>query len=242
MDMRIILWTCGMLFSVGIFAAKVGLGLGFGRASRKIVILTFSTYGALFVAVAALSERLTALLQPLLRKGPFLHVLLACGMLAWGVVTLNSSCKPEGEDLTQHSGRLLTPSMMLIIPCPVCMTAMAFSTWAALSVIKLPAFAVGLMLGLVFASMGLIFYAFTRLRRTESPETGLGLVMMAIGLYFIASLFIPAKIEQAKGVYASFVPGGSAGIDPNNTRAVLAALFAAMLAGYILHNKGAIRQ
>ncbi|MFZ6007887.1 MAG: DUF2162 family putative transporter, partial [Nitrospirota bacterium] len=84
MDLNIILWIGGMLFSLGIFAVKVGFGLGFSKIKWKGIFLTLSMYLVLFVLIAVLSERLIQLLEPVLRKGPYLHALMAAGMIAWG--------------------------------------------------------------------------------------------------------------------------------------------------------------
>lgn len=224
MDLDIILWIGGMLFSLGIFAVKVGFGLGFSGIRWKGIFLTFSIYLVLFVLIAILSEQLMKMLEPILQKGPYLHVLMAIGMIAWGIILLRR------QKTHQHS---ITPSLLLIIPCPVCLTAMTFSTWSALSVIKLPSAFVGLGLGIAFVLLSLILIAFARLNRSEMPEIRLGLSMIGIGLYFIASLFLPAKIEEAKGVYQSFIAGGG-NIDINNSIGVFALLFAALVVGYLM--------
>lgn len=228
MDLNIILWIVGMLFSISIFAIKVGFGLGFGRIRGNGIFLILSLYLVLFVLVAMFSEPIIKILEPVLKKGPYLHAFIATGMIGWGVFTL---C-----DKHKHQSGFLTPSLLLIVPCPVCMTAMTFSTWTALSVIKLPAPIVGLGMGIAFIMLSLLFFAFTKLKNSERPETALGLSMMAIGIYFIASLFLPAKIEEAKGVYMSFL-SDNRGIDINNAVGVLSVLLIAMLIGYFSNFK-----
>ena len=88
MDLNIILWIGGMLFSLGIFAVKVGFGLGFSGMKWKGVLLTLSLYLVLFVAIAVLSGHLIKFLEPVLRKGPYLHALMAAGMIGWGIYLL----------------------------------------------------------------------------------------------------------------------------------------------------------
>jgi predicted transporter len=237
MDLNIILWIGGMLFSLGIFAVKVGFGLGFGRMRWKGVFLTLSLYIVLFVLIATLSEQLINILEPLLRKGPYIHALIAAGMIAWGLFTISGSRSVSKNREKQNSeGRSLTPSLLLIIPCPVCLTAMTFSTWAALSVIKLPASLVGLGLGIVFVILTLAVVGLTRFKQTSHPEISLGLGMIAIGLYFISSLFLPRKIEEAKAVYQSFIKEGM-GIDAGNMAGVIIILILAGLVGYLTNLK-----
>jgi predicted transporter len=237
MDLNIILWIGGMLFSLGIFAVKVGFGLGFGRMRWKGVFLTLSLYIVLFVLIATLSEQLINILEPLLRKGPYIHALIAAGMIAWGLFTIRGSRSVSKNREEQNSeGRSLTPSLLLIIPCPVCLTAMTFSTWAALSVIKLPAALVGLGLGIVFVILTLAVIGLTRFKQTSNTEISLGLGMIAIGLYFISSLFLPRKIEEAKAVYQSFITEGM-GIDAGNMAGVIIILILAGLVGYLTNLK-----
>ena len=117
---------------------------------------------------------------------------------------------------------------------------MTFSTWAALNVIKLPAPLIGLGLGVVFIALSLAFYfslkLVTRYSSLVTQRISLGLGMIAIGLYFISSLILPAKIEEARGMYGSFV-ADSSGVDINNTAGVLAVLLITALIGYFVNTK-----
>lgn len=235
MDLDIILWIGGMLFSLSIFAVKVGFGLGFGGMKWKGVSLTLSIYLALFVIIAMLSERLIGIVEPVLRKGPYLHALMAIGMIAWGAYALKGISRKCDCDETPKG------VLLLLIPCPVCLTAMTFSTWAALSVIKLPAYIVGLGLGITFAALSLLFYGFTRLKRSANPAIGLGLSMVVIGLYFLASLILPAKIEEAKGIYGSFLTEGN-NIDMNNGIGVFTLLFTALIIGYFANKRQEVKE
>ncbi|MBU2054220.1 MAG: DUF2162 domain-containing protein [Proteobacteria bacterium] len=235
MDFSIILWIGGMLFSLGIFAVKVGFGLGYGRIGIKGISVTLAGYVLLFTILALLSGKLMGVLTPLLSKGPYVHILMATGLIAWGLYTIRGSHdrRPCGPKTV---GAPLGPSLLLIVPCPICLTAMAFSTWTSLGVIKLPAVLVGLGLGIAFAVLTLLVLFVARFGKSRHPETSLGLVMIAIGLYFFASLQIPAKIEEARGVYASFVDRGTA-VDHADTVGVFLLLLVAILAGYFIRQK-----
>ncbi|MDI6727450.1 MAG: DUF2162 domain-containing protein [Thermodesulfovibrionales bacterium] len=243
MDLSIVLWMGGMLFSLGIFAVKVGFGLGFSKIKWKGIFLTLSMYVVLFVVIAILSEQLMKMLEPVLRKGPYIHALMAAGMIAWGILLLRRQTKPKFkiQNSKINNSELSTlNSLLLLIPCPVCLTAMTFSTWAALNVIKLPSALVGLGLGIAFILLSLGIYfslkLVTRYLLLVTQKIGLGLGMIAIGLYFIASLFLPAKIEEAKVMYQSFIAEGG-NIDINHGIGVFALLFAALIVGYLINKK-----
>ena len=196
MELNILLWIGGMLFSLGIFALKVGLGLAYGKVGLKGIAATLAGYLALFMVIALAAEQAIRWLEPLLRQGVWLHSLLATGLIAWGMYIIGR----RTSDRHGAGARLL-----LIIPCPVCLTAICFSTWAALNAIRLPAPLVGLGLGLVFGVLTSGVWLAARLRLGQPSQAPLGLAMVVIGLYFIASLFLPARIKEAQEMYGSFI-------------------------------------
>jgi predicted transporter len=203
MNLNIILWIGGMLFSLGIFALKVGLGLGYGRVGSKGIALTLGGYVGLFMLIAVAAERLMRFLQPILAKGPWLHTLLATGMITWGIVVILA--KRHGHEPSGEKKRPVRARLLMLVPCPVCLTAMTFSIWAALNAVKLPPLLTGLCLGSAFALMALLVALVAQSRSGAASETSLGMAMIVVGLYFIASLFLPAKIEAARGMYSSFI-------------------------------------
>ena len=227
MNLNIILWIGGMLFSLGIFALKVGLGLGYGRVGRRGIALTLGGYMGLFMLIAVAAERLMRILQPILAKGPWLHTLLATGMIAWGMVVIFG--KRHGHQAVDCCERPPRARLLMLVPCPVCLTAMTFSIWAALNAIKLPPLLTGLCLGSAFALMALLVTLIARPRSTAASETSLGMAMIVVGLYFIASLFLPAKIEAARGMYSSFISENRMAQSSDATGVMIFILFLALV-------------
>jgi hypothetical protein len=60
--------------------------------------------------------------------------------------------------------------------------------------------------------------------------------MLAIGLYFLTSLFLPAQIEAAKSIYQSFsTEGGSMALSDH--LGVFLLLLAALLVGFLANKR-----
>jgi predicted transporter len=250
MDVNLVLWIGGMLFSLSVFVVKVGFGLGLGQVGWRGLVLTFSLYLGIFLLAAGFCERLIKILEPVVRQGPYVHIVMALGMMVWGLYLIRHLAGPD-EGCGVHSGRrqptapaatraAQRPALFLLLPCPVCLTAITFSTWAALQVIKLPAWVVGLGLGSTFIILALLVYLGIKLFTLKSTllnqRIGLGLSMVAIGLYFLTSLFLPAQIEAAKSIYQSFVTeGGSMALGDHI--GVFLLLLAALVVGFLVNKR-----
>lgn len=247
MDLDILLWLGGMLFSLAIFAVKVGFGLGFGGMRWKGIFLTLSMYLVLFVLIAGLSERLFNLLKPVLTKGPYLHALMASGMILWGILLLKrhstghrtqTKLKFKIQNSKTNNSELSTlNSLLFLLPCPVCLTAMTFSIWSALNVFKWHPVWVGLAVGAVFAVFSLIIYllikAIPHSQSSLTQEVRLGLAMIVVGIYFIASLYIPAKIEEAQLAYRAFLSDTQL-VDINQQLGMLGLLALFFMVGFFI--------
>lgn len=170
-------------------------------------------------------------------------------MIVWGLYLIRHMAGPDSGCGVQSGRRQPTapdatrahrPALFLLLPCPVCLTAITFSTWAALQVIKLPAWVVGLGLGATFIILSLLIYLCIKLFTLKSTlvnqRIGLGLSMIAIGLYFLTSLFLPAHIEAAKSIYQSFITEGG-GMALSDHIGVFLLLLAALLVGFLVNKR-----
>ena len=233
MELSLILWILGTTFTLSIFAIKVGIGLGFGSQKKITIFLVLSSYLLLFVLIALLSEKLIKFLEPILIKGPYLHIFMAVGLIVWGIYLLKESKKAcEFE----KGGCFIHYSLPLLLPCPVCLSAMTFSTWALLSIVKLPAYFVGLCLGFGFVSLSLLVLGLLKIKKSRFSPVSLGLSMVAIGSYFIGALIVPAKIEPAKKVYQNFLTEGTK-FPSKEGSYVLGLILIALLIGYFTNRR-----
>lgn len=249
MDVNLVLWTGGMLFSLSVFVVKVGFGLGLGQVGWRGLVLTLSLYLGIFLLAAEFCESLIKILEPVVRKGPYVHIVMALGMIVWGLYLIRHMAGPDlgcgvqsgrRQPTAPDATRAHRPALFLLLPCPVCLTAITFSTWAALQVIKLPAWVVGLGLGATFIILSLLIYLCIKLFTLKSTlvnqRIGLGLSMIAIGLYFLTSLFLPAHIEAAKSIYQSFITEGG-GMALSDHIGVFLLLLAALLVGFLVNKR-----
>jgi len=246
MDVNLVLWIGGMLFSLSIFVVKVGFGLGLGQVGWRGLVLTLLLYLGIFLLAARFCESLIKILEPVVRNGPYVHIVMALGMMVWGLYLIRNlagpdlgcgthSCRPQ-----PNAPAAPRPALFLLLPCPVCLTAIAFSTWSALQVIKVPVWVVGLGLGATFITLSLLVYLCIKLFTPKSTlvhqRLGLGLSMMAIGLYFLTSLFLPAQIEAAKSIYQSFITEGGA-MALGDHLGVFLLLLAALVVGFLVNKR-----
>jgi len=230
MDLNILLWIGGMLFSLSIFAVKVGLGLGCGNYKLKGIGLTLIGYTALFMVIARAAEGLRALTAPLLQQGPWMHILTAAGLIVWGLVVLcTERGRQPGQSTPSFGGR--GAGLLLLAPCPICLSAMTFTTWAALNAIKQPPLLLGLGLGLAFSLLVLVVTLVCKVR-TDRSLVPLGLAMIVVGLYFVGSLVLPAKIEAARTLFTATVQENPVPLG-QEALGVLVFLIVLLLAGFV---------
>ncbi|MDD2708410.1 MAG: DUF2162 domain-containing protein [Verrucomicrobiae bacterium] len=245
MELDVLFWIGGMIFSLGIFAVKTGLGFGFGGVTWRSMAMILPLYLILFVLLALASQTVLSRLTPVLQKGPWLHLSMAAGLIGWGVYLIwrDGGCRHCGKRKETSSKSFL----LLAIPCPVCLAAMAFSTAMALNAIPWHPAWVGVVVGGVFALLVLPTYFSVKFFARELPpaerELRLGLAMIFVGLYFIASLFLPGYIEQAKLAYGSFA-GEVSHAPRQDMWGVLGLLAACLFAGFFIpqfDQKGAFK-
>lgn len=99
-----------------------------------------------------------------------MHILAALGLIVWGLVVLATETRSRQAPPAPPTAGSRFAGLLLILPCPICLSAMTFTTWAALSTLP-----------------------------DSSPLLlGLGLAMIVVGLYFVGSLLEESTDGQRK--------------------------------------------
>ncbi len=228
MEIYALILMAGMLLSLMMFAVKVGYGLrsaGFRWTGISMILLP---YIALLIIAALSSNQIMNAAAPVLKERLIIPFFMAAGLILWGVYLIRGKTHPARA------------AWFLILPCPFLFIAAVFSSWAALRLFEIKLIFTGLIMGTVFILISLISYkgGLSR-RKTSLPQPGrmrLGLGMLGLGVYFPASMVCQAKIEEARGVFKSFLAEGT-DMTSNDSAGVIAVLLAAMLIGFFLRKK-----
>lgn len=197
----------GVLFSIGVFAGKSGIGLAYllGRTpswqKKAFRLLAFALLYALVFGLAAWGLRvldpLTHLesIRRLLQSGMQAHLLMAGVMIVWGVLLLR---RPHRHGNTSRGWLLLT------LPCPVCATVIVFSL-AFVFFLFPDHFVVtagSLYLAFLVISLVVMLLMLGLGRMTaQSAENLLGGAMVLIGAYFVLSMTILPQFTDVDKVY-----------------------------------------
>lgn len=187
------LFTLGLAFSLSSFSFKIALALNTLKASLKLTTFILLLYSGLFMITTLTIKSFLSFVEPLFTKAFYFHIFTALGLMLWGVYFLIiKNPKPSSKILS-----------LLLIPCPVCLSAMSLSSYFFLKSFSFPPIWGGLILGCIFSILTLFFYflsskfLFKKLTETLSRSL-LGLLMIAIGFYLIGSFYFPSKIEEIK--------------------------------------------
>lgn len=197
----------GVLFSIGVFAGKSGIGLAYllGRTpswpGKIFRLLAFALLYALVFALAAWGLRVLdplahlETIQRFLQSGMQAHLVMAGVMIAWGMALLR---RPHQHDRSSRGWLLLT------LPCPLCATVIVFSLAFGLSLFPdhFSQFTGGLYLAFLVISllvMGLLLGVGTM--TAQSAESLLGGAMVLLGTYFLLSMAILPQFTDVDTIY-----------------------------------------
>jgi predicted transporter len=197
----------GILFSIGIFAVKGGIGLFYylsKTASNRLraatcllytlsYLLIFLTSG-LILAEIDLIRHLEAI-QSFLQSGMIIHLLMAGMLIVWGVLLLkrNAGCGCSSKGW-----------LLLAVPCPVCAFVIFFSIGFLMTCFPDSSRAVIILLYMAFILLNLITVlamGFWKRGRGTPPETLLGGAMLLIAVYFFLSVTVMPQFADMDKIY-----------------------------------------
>jgi predicted transporter len=197
----------GVLFSIGIFAVKSGVGISYVVAGQKkkrtiagLFLLFATAYGVVFAAAAVLLSTIDpvrhwAAIQSFVRSGMVVHVFLGGLLMVWGVLLLKG-----GSD----EGKKSKGWLLLAVPCPVCATVIFFSVGFLFALFPEAPRSAVLVLYLSFVLINLVTLAVVvlyRKRRPVAAESFLGGAMLLVALYFFISVTVMPQFADLEKIY-----------------------------------------
>lgn len=201
----------GVVFSIGIFAVKSGVGIAYVAGKKKsvrdilfVVLLYALAYAAVFGIAASILPRFDPVrhlgaIQAFIGSGMIVHLALAALMLAWGILLLKG--KKTSSAIDSHRSRAW---LILALPCPVCITVILFSSAFLITCFPDHPTIIVFTLYLAFVSVGLVSLALAyRFQRWAmvSSEALLGAAMLLVAAYFLVSVTVMPQFAELDKVY-----------------------------------------
>lgn len=238
----------GIVFSMGVFAVKTGLGMHYyvhrnaDSKNRMRFLGVFGlVYGGLFAASALFLKQIDLAahfesLQAFLKSGMLVHFIMAFLMSFWGIRLLRQTAAKTPKSRVW---------LMLVIPCPVCMTVILFNVGFLMAY-----FPDGGMMAVACACAGFLGismlsgFAIGRLNRKAkaSLESLLGSGMLLIAAYFCLSVFIMPQFADVDKIYRLAAYRGGGHSPPSVKPATVYLVSAATLAAGFLTTRFKIRK
>ena len=195
----------GLIFSLGIFALKVGLGAhyflsGTSRSRDKVLFLSGLALGylGLFLVGYFLIQMLSAstyisIFQRGFQYGMLLHLLMATLLIVWGILILRADYSERSRSLGW---------LPLVIPCPLHMSVILLCLVFLLT--SFPQGAWISVIGLYLGFLCLVFFTLLILRlfptRGRQKEL-LGWGMLFIAAYFFLAIIIMPQFQDVEEIY-----------------------------------------
>lgn len=197
----------GVLFSIGIFAVKSGVGISYVVAGQKTkrakagTFLLFAiTYGLVFAAVVTALALIDpvghlAAIQSFVRSGMIVHVIMAGLLMGWGVLLLKGG---------SGYGKKSKGWLLLTVPCPVCVTVIFFSAGFLFTCFEDTPKSAVVILYLTFVLISLVtmgVIGLYRKRQMMPAEPLLGGAMLLMALYFFISVTVMPQFADVDKIY-----------------------------------------
>ncbi len=233
----------GLIFGLGVFALKSGVGLGYllttvSGTKRRWLIggVHVLAYLCLFLICGLLLSQVSLLdyfpqLQKLFAAGMTLHLISAILLGGWGFLLLKK--RPEDSGKWKNRGWLL-----LSLPCPVCAsvilleTAFMMNLYPDHKLVALVSMAAGFSVIQLLSGMILLWQSTAG---SKDANQSLGVLMCLLAAYFLLALCIVPQFAQIDRIYR-LSQGRGEPVNPEFVIMILI-LIAVVLGGYLLRRR-----
>ena len=229
-------WAAGILFSIVVFAGKAGLVAGSVNMKVRWIVGLAVLYGVISILIGVILRIINPLdyfefFQKFMSQGVIVHLLFSIGLMAWGLYIMQRASGKGGE---AHS----RAGYILMLPCPVCMSAMLLSCSVFSALTGVDPIKTGVMMAAVFIVVILAVALCARylVREDHKNRNGhltLGFILTMAGLYFAVSIIVIPVYSRVKALIEADSMTGGADISPEKTTGLLGAVLAAVLWGFI---------
>lgn len=215
------LTVIGIMIGILIFGIKSGIGCGFSKVTTKEILTIAGSYFFLALLFGSVADRINLeALEGLSSMGMGIHAFVSLLLIMTGIYTQKKW--NSGKDVSRHT------FLVLSLPCPVCLGALAVSCIILASTIEISGLKIGFLVGSAFF-ISIVGSSFLFRKLGKTPDT-LGGIMMMLGIYYLLGLmFIPAYM-QTKPMSVSSSGGDEIAILP------LVVCGAIVLASFFLAN------
>lgn len=215
------LTVIGIMIGILIFGIKSGIGCGFSKVTTKEILTIAGSYFFLALLFGSVADRINLeALEGFSSMGMGIHAFVSLLLIMTGIYTQKKW--NSGKDVSRHT------FLVLSLPCPVCLGALAVSCIILASTIEISGLKIGFLVGSAFF-ISIVGSSFLFRKLGKTPDI-LGGIMMMLGIYYLLGLmFIPAYM-QTKPMSVSSSGGDEIAILP------LVVCGAIVLASFFLAN------